>query len=207
MEIRAKNDVTIKNIETGKNYKTLGIIYVIGAVLSLVLFFFIDSNINFVLMFIVSFLGMMLMYWNNNKIQNKQYEMTECYIRLSDTYLEFMQLVDGQYQIGKVFIKEISRIMKVEEGFQIWFDSKSGNSRFMLDDDVVDIETACINFYGYDTDEYIDMYLAFVNKLEDNVEKDLDTADWKEDTETKEWLKLILPAFLYIVPIVLCIIG
>lgn len=203
MDIRANNDVTLKNIHKGGNYKTLGTIYVLGAILSLSLFFVVENNISFIIMFAVSFVGMFLMYWNNNKIQNNQYEMTECFIKISDTYLEFKQLFDGQYQIGKIFIKEISRVMKVKEGFQIWFDGGSGNSRFMLDDTVVDIDTACINFYGYDTDEYIDIYLEFISKLGENTIKELDMADWKEESETKDWLKVIMPAFLYIIPIVI----
>lgn len=206
MEIRANNDVTIEKIKVSREYKALEIVYVICSAIALIGFFMINSNINFIIIFGISFLGAMFMYWNKNKLKDKLYELNECYIRLSENYIEFKQLVNGEYQIGKIYIPDISSIMKVEEGFQIWYDTKTGNSRYMIDDDIVEAETVCVNFYAYDTEEYIDLYLEFIGKLTRECEKELDMTEWKEESDIRDWFKMMCPCFLYIILVLLSFI-
>ena len=206
MEIRAKNDETIKNYEAGKSYRLLGGIYVVAAFISLFVFFFWDSNINFIVTFIISFVNTIWMFFNNAKIKSKQYEMTDCYIRTSKNYLEFKQLVEGKYQIGKVNINEINKVMKVNDGFQIWFDDSSDNSRVMIDEDIMQTKTVCVNFYGFDTDQYIDIYLDFISRLNEKTDKELDIAEWSKK-DSNSFMKMLLPAFLYLIPIILNIFN
>lgn len=93
--------------------------------------------------------------------------------------------------------------MKVEEGFQIWFDNTTGNSLYMIDDDVVRAETTCVNYYAYEAEEYIKLYLQFISLLPETTERDLDTAEWKEASESAIWIKMLTPAVLYIIPVIL----
>jgi Ca2+/Na+ antiporter len=202
MEIYGKNDVTIENIKVSKEYKTMSIVHFVCAAIAVAMFALIANDIKFVILFAVAFISAMFMYWSYNNLQAKSYELDDCYIKVINDYLEFKQLVDEQYQIGKINLNDITRVMKVNEGFQIWYDASSGNSRFMLDEDVVEVDTICINFYGFDTDEYIDVYLHFLEQLDDSVEKDLETASWKERSDKKVWIKLFAPGLLYIAFIV-----
>lgn len=205
MEIWAKNDDSLKNIELGKNYKTMEFLYAALATLS-VICMITSGNLYFVVILAISVIGFMYMYMSNRKIQPKQYEMEECYIRLSENYISFKQLVNGKYQVGKIYIKDITRIMKVEEGYQIWFDENSENTIITLDDEDVKIETVCINFFGYEPSEFIDLYLEFIGKLSDDVEKELDIANWKEDNTQSAWVKLFIPSLMYLIPILVVFI-
>ena len=155
---------------------------------------------------VISIIGVGYTFWNALSVEDKQCELTDCYLRITDLYLEYKQLVNGEYQIGKIFIPEVNHIMKVEKGFQIWFDSNSGNSIYKIDEEIVNIDTVCIYFYGFDTDEYIDLYLAFIDKTKEtnkNVELELYITDWKDEVNIKEWIKLLLPSLLYLIPVLI----
>ncbi len=203
MEIRAKNDVTIKKIKLLKEYKTLCITYAVCTGISLLAFLLIEHSVNFLILFIISFLGGVFMYLNGSNLKNVIYELDDCFIRLSATYLEFKQLVNGEYQIGKIYIPEITNVMKVKEGVQIWYDTATENSRYMIDDDIVKADTICINFYAYDKEEFIDFYLLFIDSLSDKAVKELDTVEWKEEHDVKDWIKMMSPCILYLVPLLL----
>lgn len=202
MEIWAKNDESLENIELGKNYGTMEILYAVLVIISVVLTVM-SKNLYFMALAVISLLGFLYMHKNNEITKPKQYEMEDCYINLSDNYLSYKQLVNGKYQEGKVYIKDINKIMKVEEGFQLWIDENSENSIITLDDDEVNINTVCISYYGYDSSDYIDLYLEFIDKLDDDIEKDLDLADWKREDNKNAWIKLFIPGLLYVFPILL----
>lgn len=202
MEIWAKNDESLENIELGKNYGTMEILYAVLVIISVALTVM-SKNLYFMALAVISLLGFLYMHKNNEITKPKQYEMEDCYINLSDNYLSYKQLVNGKYQEGKVYIKDINKIMKVEEGFQLWIDENSENSIITLDDDEVNINTVCISYYGYDSSDYIDLYLEFIDKLDDDIEKDLDLADWKREDNKNAWIKLFIPGLLYVFPILL----
>lgn len=202
MEIWAKNDESLENIELGKNYGTMEILYAVLVIISVALTVM-SKNLYFMALAVISLLGFLYMHKNNEITKPKQYEMEDCYINLSDNYLSYKQLVNGKYQEGKVYIKDINKIMKVEEGFQLWIDENSENSIITLDYDEVNINTVCISYYGYDSSDYIDLYLEFIDKLDDDIEKDLDLADWKREDNKNAWIKLFIPGLLYVFPILL----
>lgn len=202
MEIWAKNDESLENIELGKNYGTMEILYAVLVIISVALTVM-SKNLYFMALAVISLLGFLYMHKNNEITKPKQYEMEDCYINLSDNYLSYKQLVNGKYQEGKVYIKDINKIMKVEEGFQLWIDENSENSIITMDDDEVNINTVCISYYGYDSSDYIDLYLEFIDKLDDDIEKDLDLADWKREDNKNAWIKLFIPGLLYVFPILL----
>ena len=207
MEIKGTNEKALEAIEMAKKYKTMMFEYVFLALCSAGLFLRVYNSFYIMVIFIISIGAAMFMYYNFVNLQDRMYEQEDCYIKLSDTYLEFRQLINGEYQIGKIFINDIKRVMKVENGFQIWIDKNAENSRYMIDDDIIeDIETMCIDYYSFDSNEYIKLYLEFLKKLPEETEKELDVAEWKEHSVFTDNLKLLVPSFLYAIAIILIFI-
>lgn len=207
MEIKGTNEKALEAIEMAKKYKTMMFEYLFLALCSAGLFLRVYNSFYIMVIFIISIGAAMFMYYNFVNLQDRMYEQEDCYIKLSDTYLEFRQLINGEYQIGKIFINDIKRVMKVENGFQIWIDKNAENSRYMIDDDIIeDIETMCIDYYSFDSNEYIKLYLEFLKKLPEETEKELDVAEWKEHSVFTDNLKLLVPSFLYAIAIILIFI-
>lgn len=206
MVIKANEDKTLDIIELAGEYMATMVCYSVFTIISVLGFIFFSGSINLILMILISLFGTGFCLYNYKCLQNKQYDLNDCYIRLSETYLEFKQLVNGQYQFAKINIKDITSIMKVKEGFQIWFNTETENSMVMMDEDVLDANTVCINFYAYDVEEYITLYLQFLSYLPEDTERELDSAEWKEEDSKIHTKKMIAPCILYVIPAILSFI-
>ena len=205
MKIKANGEEAIEMFRLAEDYKKGAFLYgFLGICAGLVYFFFAPSPLMIanIGICIASFIYLLI---EKGKFSDYQAKIDDCYIEIKGAYLNCYQLFNGKYEQINYHLQDITRIMEVKDGLQVWIREGAENSRLLIDDVASKRNTSLISTFGYDIDEYIDWYVELsASDLPDNVEIIKNGQNWKKRDERVDIIKMIAPCVLFAIT---CILG
>jgi len=208
MELRPDKNKPIEMIAKADEYMRVAFIYILLALASVAIYFFLCKNVVFFLFAGTSIAAAVFMYVNYMILGKKQYKLDDCFIKVDGKFIECKQLNDGKYEHIKIAHEDIKQTMDVDEGIQIWFDPDTTSSFFFIDNQKVKRSIALINFFAYDIQEVMELHATIVAYApEDSKHEDMGH-NWKEDEEKTDTFKMLIPSALFLVAaIIYYIVG
>ena len=208
IKVNANGNETLKMMSIAEEYKTYGFFHLFFAALSVAVYIMFFSNMLFIMLGILAFVNTCFMFYKYKNKTKALGKIDDCYVELANkeydmlTYFNCKQLFNGKYEDMKVKIEEITKIIRLGDGIQIYLAPQHPNTMILVDRHRADRDILHISSFGYDKADFEKVFFGLCVEA-DQAEIIETVNEWEEYNHKSDTICMIAPAILYLIPLIL----
>ena len=211
MRIDANSDSIYSVMDTTDDYLYIAILNVIYTIITIVVIFAFKFTIPLVIMSIAAMSYAIFMFLLYKKNATKQLRYDGCYLEVTNKFV-CSQISDiGEYEYIDISFDDIKNIEQADGkdniAFYLCLKDDYSKSYVIVDEKATNRKVVAIRFFGYELNDFKTLFHLLCDKLPKEIDKGTDMSNlWKDNDNTKQVIKMLVPTFLYAIPFIISIL-